>query len=65
MNTIVLIDHHDNPRDDIASVFLEQRGFDLTVCRPFEGDTLPPIDEALHGVVVFGGSMNVTEMDEM
>ena len=64
MNTIVLIEHHDNPRDDIASVFLEQRGFDIVVCRPFAGDTLPQITEELYGVVVFGGSMNVTEMDD-
>ena len=64
MNTIVLIDHHENPRDDIASIFLEQRGFFIDVRRPFLGDALPQVDENLHGVVVFGGSMNVTEMDE-
>ena len=64
MSTIILIDHHDNPRDDVASVFLHEQGFDIDVRRPFLGDPLPEPDDDLRGVVIFGGSMNVTEMDE-
>jgi len=63
MNKIILIDHHDNPRDDRAAEYLKESGFELDLRCPFKGDPLPPVQEEIKGVVIYGGSMNVTEVE--
>ncbi|MXZ80917.1 MAG: glutamine amidotransferase [Gammaproteobacteria bacterium] len=61
--TILLLEHHDNPRDDLATVLLKEAGFRLELCCPFLGAPLPESNEHLHGAVIYGGEPNVTEID--
>ncbi len=63
-NKIILIDHHDNPRDDLVTLRLGEMGFDLDLRCPFEGDQLPEIDADTIGAVIYGGAQNVTELDQ-
>ena len=60
---IILLEHHDNPRDDLATTHLANLGFELDVVCPFQGQLLPEVDHSIHGVVVYGGEHNVTEME--
>lgn len=60
---ILLLDHHDNPRDDLATVYLDQFGFELDLFCPFKGDSLPGDVSDYHGIVIYGGEPNVTELD--
>jgi GMP synthase (glutamine-hydrolysing) len=61
---IILIDHHDNPRDDLATVYLTEMGFDLELVCPFKGDLLPEITTDIDGAVIYGGAQNITELDQ-
>jgi len=60
---IILVEHHDEPRDDLASTHLPKLGFTLECYRPFAGESLPEPDEGTAGVVITGGAANVDEMD--
>ena len=62
-NKIILIDHHDNPRDDRATVYLKERGFEIDLRLPVNGDLLPEIDDSIGGAVIYGGEHNITEID--
>ena len=61
---ILLIDHHDNLRDDRVSVYLGGIGFETELCCPFKGDRIPEINGSLAGAVVYGGAQNVTDIDQ-
>jgi GMP synthase (glutamine-hydrolysing) len=61
---MILIDHHENQRDDRAAIHLSSKGFELEQCCPFMGDVLPEIDHSIGGAVIYGGEQNVTEIDE-
>jgi GMP synthase (glutamine-hydrolysing) len=61
---IVLVEHHDEPHDDLASTFLASKGFALEWRRPFAGETLEPPGPDTAGVVVLGGAPNVDQMDQ-
>jgi GMP synthase (glutamine-hydrolysing) len=60
---ILLIDHHDNPRDDLVTIYLTEMGFELELCCPFMGDSLPKITDEIIGTVIYGGAQHVTELD--
>ena len=60
--TILLLDHHDNPRDDLATTYLQNAGFNLELCCPFKGDPLPDANTHLSGAVIYGGEPNLTEI---
>ncbi len=71
-STILLIEHHDNPRDDLAATHLADCGFEIQLIAPFQGDCLPRLDEGydqlsgekIAGIVIYGGSQNLTELDK-
>ena len=60
---ILLIDHHDNPRDDLATSHLTQMGYEIELCYPFRGDKLPKSNDSFCGAVIYGGEQNVTELE--
>lgn len=62
-NRILLIDHHDNPRDDRVHAHLAKLGFELDLRIPANGDALDAPPETFAGAVVFGGLQNVDECD--
>ena len=55
---IILVEHHDEPRDDLASTFLPKLGFTLECCQPFAGQSLPDVEEDTAGIVITGGAAN-------
>ncbi|MEO1192807.1 MAG: glutamine amidotransferase [Pseudomonadota bacterium] len=56
MERYVLIEHDRSPGDDTASQLLSARGAELIWKRPFEGDSLEPLEELRpDGVIVHGG----------
>jgi len=59
-----MVEHHDEPRDDLASTHLPKLGFTLECYRPFAGELLPELDKDTAGVVITGGAANVDEMDQ-
>ncbi len=61
---IILVEHHDEPRDDLASTFLPKLGFTLECCQPFAGQSLPDVKEDTAGIVITGGAANVDQMDQ-
>jgi len=61
---IVLVEHHDEPHDDLACAFLGRKGFSLEWRRPFAGDVLEPPGPDTAGVIVLGGAANVDQMDQ-
>lgn len=61
---ILVVEHHDEPRDDLASTHLSKLDFTLECYRPFAGELLPKLDEDTAGVVITGGAANVDEMDQ-
>lgn len=56
---LVLIRHSDDPPDDRVALFAESRGLLADFRRPFEGNPLPPLDETVAGVVIYGGPFEV------
>jgi GMP synthase (glutamine-hydrolysing) len=61
---VLLIDHHDNFRDDLATTHLRSMGLEIVVCNPFQGDDLPTATTEFVGAVIYGGDQNVTEIDK-
>jgi GMP synthase (glutamine-hydrolysing) len=59
---VLLIGHDPNETFGLAPAGLRARGLEVLEHRATSGDSLPPI-EAVSGVVVFGGSMNVDMVD--
>ena len=60
---LVLVRHGDDPPDDRVALFAAARGLVADFRRPFEGETLPPLDEAVAGVVVYGGKYEVYDTE--
>ena len=69
-NRIILIDHHDNPPDDRASLHLAARGFRLDWRRPVNGDELADLyvddsDDVLSlltcGILSFGSGDEIAD----
>jgi len=61
---IVFIDHHDNQQDDLAWTHIGALGFERQLVRPFMGEQLSAPDDAVAGVVIYGGSHNVGEQNK-
>ena len=62
MRPVLLIGHDPNETFGLAPAGLGARGLEVLEHRASSGDTLPHLD-AVSGVVVFGGSMNVDMVD--
>jgi len=61
--TIVLITHDKDDKDDRASQWLKRRGYALALACPAEGESIPPLTDDIAGVVVYGGRQAVDEQD--
>lgn len=63
---VTMIRHHHNEIElrDNAAICLEQAGFEIRHCHPFNGDKLVAAAENLTPTIVLGGSQNVTELDK-
>ncbi len=61
---IILIDHHDNSGDDLATRHLAGLGFENDLRCPFRGDPLPEPNHSIAGAVIFGGAQNLTEIGD-
>ena len=61
---IIFVEHHDEPRDDLASTLLSKLEFTLEYFRPFAAQRLPDIKEDTAGIVITGGAANVDQMDQ-
>lgn len=59
--TIIFIDHHENPLDDLAWTHLGQLGFARKLICPFKGETIDSAPEDIWGTVIYGGSHNLGE----
>ena len=55
----MVIEHHDEFHDDLASIHLQTRGFDVEWCQPFRNQPLTAPDPEWGGVVILGGAANV------
>lgn len=64
INKVVLIRHDDGPLDDRVSKWLAIKGFELIVCKPFKGETLPALGEDIAATIIFGGKNIVHETDK-
>ena len=62
---ILLVEHHDEPRDDLASTFLPKLGFTVEYFRPFTGQRLPDVEEDTAGIVITGGAAKVAQLHRM
>lgn len=62
--TIVFIDHHENPQDDLAWTHLGQLGFERKLICPFKGEPIDFEVEEIHGTVIYGGGQNLSEQDQ-
>lgn len=60
---IVLIRHNDGPEDDRVATFLTLAGVAFETRKPFKGETLGEVDDAVVGTVIYGGPFVVTETD--
>ncbi len=56
---LVLIRHGDDPHDDRVALFAAVHGYTADFRRPFEGQSLPEVNESVAGVVVYGGKFEV------
>jgi GMP synthase (glutamine-hydrolysing) len=57
---MALIGHALDEKDDRASAWAAARGIELLWSCPSEGGALPPVDEDLAAVIVYGGRFDVT-----
>jgi GMP synthase (glutamine-hydrolysing) len=62
MPAVLLIGHDENETFGVAPAGIGARGLDVIEHRATSGATLPALD-AVSGVVVFGGEMNVNQTD--
>lgn len=58
--TVILIDHPVGKRDDRASARFTELGYDLHWCCPGNGDALPAPSDDHVGVVIFGGTEDLS-----
>ena len=60
---ILFIQHYDTELEDTAWSYLGALGYERIAVQPFKGETLPALDD-FAGIVVYGGSQNVSEFDK-
>jgi GMP synthase (glutamine-hydrolysing) len=58
---VILITHDKDDKDDRASIWLKQQGFELAWSCPAAGEPIPALDERTAGVVIYGGKYDVGE----
>ncbi len=63
VRSLLLVRHGDDPPDDRVFTFAVTRGFEPVMVKPFAGEALPPLDDAVAGIVVYGGKFNVFDTD--
>ena len=63
-DSILFIHHYETELVDTAWSHLGTLGFDLVNVKPFNGEPLPYSLDGYAGIVVYGGSQNVTELDQ-
>lgn len=61
---ILFIGHYDTQLEDTAWLHLGARGFDRIFVKPFKGEPLPDPADDFAGIVIYGGSQNVSELDQ-
>ncbi len=60
---ILFIQHYDTELEDTAWTHLGALGYERVAVQPFKGENLPELDD-IAGVVIYGGSQNVSELDK-
>ena len=61
MSQILFILHKSTSDPGLVGKLLQKRGFDLNLCFPAEGETLPTNLESYKAVVIFGGPMSAND----
>ena len=61
---VVLIKHEDSPRDDRASTWLAEQGFELDWRSPYAGDGLDAPDDSVAGTILYGGPQGIPERED-
>ena len=59
--SVILITHDKDDKDDRASIWLAEQGYRLDWCCPAEGETIPTITDQVAGAVIYGGKYDVGE----
>jgi GMP synthase (glutamine-hydrolysing) len=60
---VVLVVHDGAPRDDRASTWLAEQGFELDWRSPYAGEALEAPDDGVAGTVLYGGAQDIPEID--
>lgn len=63
--TVLLIQHMDDGRDDRVARHLSRRGFALEWCSPARGDALPSIHGGYAAAVVYGGIQSANDAERL
>ena len=64
MPRIVLIRHESDPDDDRIITFLQSKGIEPQILRPFLGDSLGKVDSSVVASVIYGGPFNPFDEDK-
>jgi GMP synthase (glutamine-hydrolysing) len=59
--SVILVTHDTDDKDDRASIWLKSRGYDLAWACPAEGRSIPPLTDDVAGIVIYGGRHCVDE----
>ena len=65
VNRIIAITHDDAPPGDRCTAWLEANGYAVETVHPAGGEAIPPLDDGVAGVVVFGGRYDVKMKREL
>ncbi|MBX2869129.1 MAG: type 1 glutamine amidotransferase [Acidiferrobacterales bacterium] len=63
-DSILFIHHYETELVDTAWAHLGKLGFDQVDVKPFKGEPLPDSLTDFAGIVIYGGSQNITELDQ-
>jgi len=63
MADIFVIDHHEMPDPDRGITHLQDKGFNVQIVQPHNGEPLPELDGNTAGVMLMGGAQYVTELE--
>ena len=64
MNNVVIIRHHEGDLHDLATTHLEQNGYRVSHCYPFNGEATPELNDHTAGTIVMGGAQNVSQIEQ-